>query len=241
MGVLGMILKSHEIKRCLLLGRKVLTYLDSILKRRDITLPMKVRLVKAMVFPVVMYGRESWSIKKAECWRLDAFELWCWRRLLRVPWTARRTNQSILKEISLGVHWKDWCWGWNSSTLATWCEELTHLKRPWCWERLRAGGEGDDRGWYGWMASPMQWTWGWTPGVSDRQGSLACCGSWGHKESDMTEPLNWSELMSIMHFKASCYTLIYFICKYFLMHIINESSIFAYIHLFRKQFLQWNA
>jgi len=91
---------SHEIKRCLLLGRKVMTNLDSILKSRDITLSTKVCLVKAMVFPVVMYGCESWTIKKAEPWRIDAFELWCWRRLLRVPWTARRSNQSILKEIS---------------------------------------------------------------------------------------------------------------------------------------------
>jgi len=94
---------SHEIKRCLLLGRKVMTNLDSILKSRDITLPTKVRLVKAMVFPVVMYGCESWTVKKAECWRIDAFELWCWKRLLRVPWTARRSNQSILKEISSGI------------------------------------------------------------------------------------------------------------------------------------------
>ena len=91
---------SHEIKRCLLLGRKVMTNLDSILKSRDITLPTKVHLVKAMFFPVVMYGCESWTIKKVECQRIDAFELWCWRRLLRVPWTARRSNQSILKEIS---------------------------------------------------------------------------------------------------------------------------------------------
>ena len=91
---------SHEIKRCLLLGRKVMTKLDSILKSRNITLPTKVHLVKAMVFPVVMYGCESWTIKKAECQRIDAFELWCWKRLLRVPWTARRSNQSILKEIS---------------------------------------------------------------------------------------------------------------------------------------------
>ena len=91
---------SHEIKRCLLLGRKVMTKLDSLLKSRDITLSTKVSLVKAMVFPVVMYGYESWTIKKAECQRIDAFELWCWRRLLRVPWTARRSNQSILKEIS---------------------------------------------------------------------------------------------------------------------------------------------
>ena len=94
---------SHEIQRRLLLGRKVLTNLDSIFKSRDITLPIKVRLVKAMVFPVVMYGCESWTMKKAECQRIDAFELWCWRRLFRVPWTARRSNQSILKEISPGI------------------------------------------------------------------------------------------------------------------------------------------
>ena len=93
---------SHEIKRYLLLGRKAITNLDSILKSRDITLPTKVRLVKAMVFPVVMYGCESWTIKKGECQRIDALELWCWRRHLRVPWTARRSNQSILKEISPG-------------------------------------------------------------------------------------------------------------------------------------------
>ena len=90
------------------------------------------------------------DIKKAEHWRIDAFELWCWRRLLRVPWTARRSNQSILKEISPEyIHWKDWCWSWSSNDLATWCEELTHCKRPWCWERLKARGEGDDRGWAG--------------------------------------------------------------------------------------------
>ena len=98
---------SHEIARHLLLGRKVMTNLDSILKSRDITLATKVRLVKAMVFPVVMYGCESWTIKKAERQRIDVFELWCWRRLLRVPWTARRSNQSILKKSVLGVHWKD--------------------------------------------------------------------------------------------------------------------------------------
>ena len=98
---------SHEIKRCLLLGRKVMTNLDSILKSRDITLPPKVHLVKAMVFPVVMYGCESWTIKKAQRQRIDAFELWCCRRLLRVPWTASRSNQSILKEISPDVHCKD--------------------------------------------------------------------------------------------------------------------------------------
>ena len=159
---------SHKIKRHLLLGRKIMTNLDSMLKSRDITLSMKVHLVKAMVFPVVMYGCESWSVKKAECQRIEAFELWCWR-LLRVPWSARRSNQPTLKEISPEYSLEDWCWSWNSNTLATWWEELTHWKRPmsfpssfpWCWERLRAGGEGDDREWDGWMASPTQWTWVW--------------------------------------------------------------------------------
>ena len=151
---------SHEIKRCLLLGRKVMTNLDSILKSRDITLPTKVSLVKAMVFLVVMYGCESWTVKKAKRQRMDAFELWCWRRLLRVPWTARRSNQSILKEISPGCSLEG-CWSWNSKTLATSCEELIHWKRPWCWEGLGAGGEGDDRGWDGWMTSLIQWTWVW--------------------------------------------------------------------------------
>ena len=140
---------SHEIKRCLLLERKAMANLDSILKSRDITLPTKVFLVKAVVFPVVLYGCKSWIIKKAEHWSIDAFELWCWRRILKVPWTARRSNQSILKEIIPWCHWKDWCWSWHFNTLATWCEELTHLKRPWCWERLKVGGEGDDRGWDG--------------------------------------------------------------------------------------------
>ena len=124
---------SHEIKRCLILWRKVMTNLDSILKNRDIILSPKVHLVKATVFPVVMYGCESWTIKKAECQRIDAFELWCWRRLLRIPWTARSYNQSILIRKSIvNIHWKNWCWSWNSNTLATWCKELTHWKRPWC-------------------------------------------------------------------------------------------------------------
>ena len=150
---------SHEIKRRLLLWRKVMTNLDSILKSRDITLPTKVHLVKARVFPVVMYGCEIWTVMEAEDQRIDAFELWCWRRLLRVPWTSGRSNQSILKDIDLNIHWKDWCWSWNSNTLAAWCEELTHLKKPWCWGRLKVGGEGDDRGWDGWMAPPTQCTW----------------------------------------------------------------------------------
>ena len=121
----------------------------------------KVYLVKAVVFPVVMYGCESWTIKKIECQRVDVFELWCWRRLLRVPWTAKRSNQSILKEINSEYSLEGQCWSWSSILLATWCEELTHWKRPWCWERLKAGGEGEDRGWDGWTASPTQRTWVW--------------------------------------------------------------------------------
>ena len=138
-----------------------MTTLNSILKSRDITLPTKVCLVKAMVFPVVMYGCESWTVEKAEHWKIDAFELCCWRRHLRVPWTARRSNQSILKKVSPGVHRKDWCWGWNSNTLATLCKELTHWKRPWCWEGLGAVGEGNDRGQDGWISSLNRWTWVW--------------------------------------------------------------------------------
>ena len=153
---------------------------------------LKVRIVKAMVFPVVIYGCESWTIKKVEHWRIDGFELWCWRRLLRVPWTVRRSNQSILKDISLSIHWKDWCWSWNSNTLATWCEELTHLKRPWCWEWLRAGGEWNDRGWDGWRASPTQRTWVWASSGSwwgtGRPGVLQSVGL--QTVDDWTE-LNW--------------------------------------------------
>ena len=152
---------SHEIKRCLLLGRKVMTNLDSILKSRDITLPTKVCLVKALFFPVVMYGCESLTITKAECRRSDAFEPRCWRRLLRVPGLEGDPTSPSQRKSVLNIHWKDWCWSWSSNTLATWCRELTHLKRPWCWERLKAGGEGDDKGWDSWMASPTQRTWVW--------------------------------------------------------------------------------
>ena len=132
--------------------------LDSILKSRDITLPTKVHLVKAMVFPVVMYGCENWTIKKVECRRTDAFEPRCWRRLLRVPWTARRSNQSILKDISPEYSSEVLMVTWKANTLACCCKELTPLKRPWCWVRLRAEGEGDNRGWDGWIVSLAQWT-----------------------------------------------------------------------------------
>ena len=120
---------SHEIKRCLLLGRKAMTKLDSVLKSRDITLPAKVHLVRVMVFPVVMYRCENWTIKKAEHRRIDAFELWCWRRLLRVPWNARRANQSILKEISTQYSLEGLMLKLKLQYSATWYDELTHSKR----------------------------------------------------------------------------------------------------------------
>ena len=143
-----------------------------------------------MVFPVVLYGCESWTIKKAEHQRIDAFKLWCWRRPLRVPWTAMRSNQSIVKEISPQYHCKDWCQSWSFYTLATWCEELTHWKRPWCWERLRAGGARDNSGWYGWHHQLNGHEFELSLGDRDGQGSLACYSPGGHKESDTTEGLN---------------------------------------------------
>ena len=120
---------SHEIKRCLLLGRKAMTNLDTIFKSRDITLPTKIRLVKVMVFPVVMYGCESWTVKKTECRKIDGFELWCLRRLLRVPWTARRSNQSILKEISPGISLEGMMLNLKLQYFDHSWEELTHWKR----------------------------------------------------------------------------------------------------------------
>ena len=143
-----------------------------------------------------MHGCESWTWKKAEHRRIDAFELWCWRRLLRVHWTARRSNQSILKEISPGCSFKDWCWSWNSNTLATSCEELTHWKSPWCCEWLEAGGEGDGRVWNGWIASPTWWTWVWVNSGSwwwtGRLGVLWFMGSQRVRHNWVSE-LNWTE------------------------------------------------
>ena len=133
---------SHEIKRHWLLGRKVMTNLDSILKSRDITLPTQVRLVKAMVFPVVMYGCESWTVKKAECQRIDAFELWCWRRFLRVPWTARRYNKSILKEISPACSLKGLMLKLKVQSFGHLMQRVDSLERPWCWEGFRGGWDG---------------------------------------------------------------------------------------------------
>ena len=185
---------SYEIKRRLLFGRKVMTNLDSILKSRDITLPTKVRLVKAMVFPVVMYGCESWTIKKTERWRIDVFELWYWRRLLRVPWTARRSNQSILKEISPEYSLE----GLMLRTLATWFEELTHLKRPWCWKRLWAG-EGDDRMLDGITDAIDMGLGRLREFMIDREAWRAAVHG-GRKESDTTEWLNWTDWTYVLIF-----------------------------------------
>ena len=169
-----------------------MTNLDSIFKSRDITLQTKIRLVKAMVFPM------SCMDVRVGLWRrLSAEELMlCWRRLLRVPWTARISDQSILQEISPDIHWKDWCWSWNANTLATSYEELTHWKRLWCWEGLGAGGEGDDRGWDGWMASPTRWMWIWVNSRSwwwtGRPGVLPFMGS-KRVRPDWTTELNWTD------------------------------------------------
>ena len=184
---------SHEIKRHLLLGRKAMSNQSSMLKSKDITLPTKVCLVKAMVFPVFMYGCESWTIKKAERGRIDAFELWCWRRFLRILWTARRSNQSILKEISPEYSLE----GLMLKLKLQYFGYLTHWKRTWCWERLKAGGERDDRdemvGWHHWLNGHE---FEQSAGVGDGQGGLACCSPWGRKESNTTEQLNWTELDS---------------------------------------------
>ena len=170
---------SHEIKRCLFLWWKAMTNLDSILKSREITLPRKVHLVKAMVFPVVIW---MWELNDKESW---ALKNWCfWTVVLEKTLKSPLDNkeiQPIQRKWVLNVHWKNWCWSWKSNTLAIWCKELTHWKRFWCWEGLKAGGKGDNRGLDGWMTSPTQWTWVWVnsrfwwwtgkPGVLQPMGS----------------------------------------------------------------------
>ena len=187
---------SHEIIRCLLLGRKVMTNLDSILKSRDITLPSKVCLVKAMVFPVVMYGCESWTVKKIEHWRIDAFELWCWRRLLRVPWTARRSNHSILKEISPGISLEGMMQKLKLQYFGHLMWRVDSLEKT-----LMLGGIGGRRRggrqrmrWLDGISDSMEWvwvnsgSWWWTrrPGVLRFMGSQRV----GH---DWATELNWTE------------------------------------------------
>ena len=155
---------SHEIKRHLLLGRKAMTNVVSIFKSRDITLPTKVRLVKAVVFPVVMYGCENWTAKKAEHRRIDAFELWCWRRLLRVPWTARRSNQSILKEINLEYSLKGLMMKLQYFGHLMW--RADSFEKTLMLGKIEGRRRTNDRGWDYWMASLTQWTWVW---VSSRR------------------------------------------------------------------------
>ena len=190
---------SHEIKRCLFLERKVMTNLNSLLKSRDITLPTKVCLVKALVFPVVKYGCDSWTIKKAEHWRIDAFELWCWRRLFRVLWTARRSKQSILKEISPEYLLERLMMKLKLQYCGHLMRRTDSFEKTMSWERLKVikdpGKEGDDRGWDGWMGSPTQWTWLWVNSGSwwwtGRPGVLQSMWSqtFGH---DWVTELNWN-------------------------------------------------
>ena len=174
--------------------KKAITNIDSILKSRDISLPTKVRLIKARVFPVVIYGCESWTVKKLSDKELMLLncgvgeDFWESLGLQRDPTTPSQ-RRSVL-----GVHWKDWCSSWNSNTLATWCEDLTYLKRPWCWERLKAE-EGDDRGWDGWMASVIHWTWVWVNSRSwwwtGRPGVLQSMGS-QRLRNDWATAVNWT-------------------------------------------------
>ena len=192
---------SHEIKRHLLLERKAMTNLDSVLKSKGITMPTKVHLVKAVVFPVVLYGCESWTIKKAEHQRIDAFELWCWGRLLRVPWSARRSKQSILKEISPGISF-----GRNDAKAETPVLWSSHAK---CWLIGKDSDAGTDRGqekkgttqdeMAGWHHRLDGCESEWTTGVGDGQGGLACCDSWGRRvRHNWVTELNWTELKLIL-------------------------------------------
>ena len=171
-----------------------MTNLDIILKSRDITLPTKVHLVKAMVFPVVMYGCENWTVKKDECQRIDAFEVWCWRRLLRIPQTVRRSKQSILKEISPRCSLEGLMLKLKFQYFGHLIQRVDALEKP-----LMLGGVGGRRRW-GWQDEMAGWhqrldghEFEWTLGVGNGQGGLACCNSRGHHESDTTEWLNWTE------------------------------------------------
>ena len=191
---------SHEIKRRLLLGRKVMTNLDSILKKQRHYFVSEGPSSQGYGFLVVMYGCDSWTVKKAERQRIDSFELWCWRRLLRVPWTARRANLSILKEINPEYSLEGLMLKLKFQYFGHLMWRTDSLKRPWCWERLKAGGEGDNRGWDGWMASPTwltwvwasSWSWWWIgkPGVLQSMGSQRI----GH---DWATELDWRDEIEI--------------------------------------------
>ena len=175
-----------------------MTVLDSMLKSKDRVLLTKFYMVKAMAFPVDMYGCENWAIKKAEHQRNDAFKLWYGRRLLRVPWTSRRSNHSILKGINPEYSLEGLMWSWSTNTLVTWCEEITYWIRPSCWERQRAGGEGvTEDEMVGWHHRLDGHECEQTLGDSEGQGSLVCCNLWGLEESDMTEWLNYIDKTEI--------------------------------------------
>ena len=173
-----------------------MTNLDNLLRSIDLT--DKFLSSQSCSFSIVVYGYKNWTIKKDECWRIDAFKCGVgedsWESLGQ---QGDPTSQSERKSI-LNIHWKDRCWSWSSNTLVIWCEDLTHWKRLWCWERMKAGGERDSRRWNGWMVSPTRWKeFEQVLGVGDGQGSLATCCSWCHKVSDPTEQLNWTELTFI--------------------------------------------
>ena len=183
---------SHEIKRHLLLGRQVMTNLDSIFKSRDITLPTKGRLVKVMVFPMVMYGCESWTIKKAEHWRIDAFELWCWRRLLRVPWTARRSNQSILKEISPGCSFEGLMLKLKLQYFGHLMQRADSFEKTLMLGKIEGRRRRGQQRIVGWHHRLNGHGFGWILGVGDGQEGLACCGSWGRRVGHKwATELNW--------------------------------------------------
>ena len=187
---------SHEIKSHLLLGRKAMTNLDNILKSRDITLPTKVCLVKAMVFPVFMYRCESWTIKKAEPRRIYAFELWCWRRLLRVPWTARRSNQLFLKEISPEYSLERLMLKLKLQYFGHLMQGTDSLEKTLALGKIEGGRKRGDGEWDGWKVLPTWWhEFVQTLRVSDGQGRLMCCSPWDHKELETTELLIWTELL----------------------------------------------
>ena len=193
-----------KLKDAYSLEEKLWHNLDSIFKSRDITLPTKVRLVKAMVFPAVMYVCESWTVKKAERRRIDTFELWCWRRLLRVPWTARRSNQSILKEISPGCSLEGMMLKLKLQYFGHLMRRVDSLQKTLTLGEIggqekKGTTEDEMAGWHHWLDGHES---EWTPGVSDGQGGLACCNSWGRKESDTTERLNWIDNMVIYRMKS---------------------------------------
>jgi len=176
-----------------------MTNLDSVLKSRDITLLTKIHIVKATIFPVVLYRRESWTIKKAEHPRIDAFELWCWRRLLRVPWTAKRSNQSILKKSTLNIHWKDWCWCSNilwPPDVKRWLTGRTYsLEKILMLGNIEGRRRRGNRGWDGWMASLTQRTWVWAnSGIWCRTGKTGMlqAGHFGHCTKTSLESTKWS-------------------------------------------------